>query len=50
MEGRRMRWVGHMSGMRKKRNIYTQFLSGNLKESDPLENLGTDWIQYYNLS
>jgi hypothetical protein len=27
MEGRRMRWVRHMSGMRKKRNIY-RVLSG----------------------
>jgi hypothetical protein len=34
-----MRWAGHVA---RRREIYTKFWKGNLKERDHLENLGVD--------
>ena len=35
-----MRWVGHVAGMRQKKEIYSAW--GDLKETDHLEDLGAD--------
>jgi hypothetical protein len=42
IKSRRMRWAGHVAGMRESRGMYRVFWWGNLRERDHLEDPGID--------